>query len=192
MIRIYEVAKDLGLPNKIIVEKIRGLGIDVKNHMSSISTDDVDRLKKSLERPRTEATVEKRLKSTVIRRRSKGAGASAPTAASSASGIEVVEPPPAVVVAKSVVDDGAGHSDKPRVNGEVQDWASTTATARALKSRPTTVSSTNAPTSSVPDVSTEIAAGASSTTTVPVEPDSPTDEAKKVESAPVKPKRVIR
>lgn len=33
--RIYEVAKELGIENKIVVKKAQDLGFDVKSHMSS-------------------------------------------------------------------------------------------------------------------------------------------------------------
>lgn len=217
MIRIYEVAKDLGLPNKIIVEKIRGLGIDVKNHMSSISTDDVDRLKKSLERPKTEATVEKRLKSTVIRRRSKGAGAivQATEPASSTSAIEVVDSTTPELSAHSLGESALGdsavetdytHSDKPAPNGTVEDWASTTASAKALKSRTASITTktasdlgaeTSTESSSRSETSEEMSKGAANEAVVKsgeveLAKEAAVGSAEKTEAAPAKPKRVIR
>ena len=70
-VRVYEVAKDIGVPNKTLVSKIQALGITIKNHMSSLDLDDVQRIKRALEKERQENLVEKRLTSTVIRRRSK-------------------------------------------------------------------------------------------------------------------------
>ncbi len=69
--RLYELAKELGIANKELVERVRSLGIDVKNHMSNLDTDDVTRVKRSLEKDRTANLVEERLSSTVIRRRTK-------------------------------------------------------------------------------------------------------------------------
>ena len=40
---IYELAKELGMPNKDLVDKIRALGIDAKNHMSRLEPEDVAR-----------------------------------------------------------------------------------------------------------------------------------------------------
>ena len=75
--RVYDLAKELGLANKLLVEKIRALGIEVANHMSNLDASDVDRVKRSLERERQESLVETRLNDTVIRRRSRAPGAAA-------------------------------------------------------------------------------------------------------------------
>src|SRR5262245_4322917 len=69
--RVYEIAREVGLPNKELIAKIRALGLEVNNHMSSLDPDAVARVKRSLERERVENTVTKRLSSTVLRRRSK-------------------------------------------------------------------------------------------------------------------------
>src|SRR6476469_7584368 len=72
-VRVYEMAKDLGLAARDLVGKIRALGIDVANHMSHIEAADVDRIRRALDRERQESLVEERLTDTVIRRRSKSA-----------------------------------------------------------------------------------------------------------------------
>src|SRR3954471_10955722 len=72
-VRVYEMAKELGLANRDLVGKIRALGIDVANHMSHIEAADVDRIRRALDRERQESLVEERLSDTVIRRRSKSA-----------------------------------------------------------------------------------------------------------------------
>src|SRR5579859_5822139 len=74
-VRLYEVAKDLGLPNKDLVAKVRALGIEVKNHMSNLDVEDVARVKRALDKERQQNLVEERLSSTVIRRRSKDGSA---------------------------------------------------------------------------------------------------------------------
>ena len=71
--RVYEIAREVGLPNKELIAKIRALGLEVNNHMSSLDPDAVARVRRSLERERVENTVTKRLSSTVLRRRSKTA-----------------------------------------------------------------------------------------------------------------------
>jgi translation initiation factor IF-2 len=95
-VRLYEVAKDLGLANKDLVAKVRALGIEVKNHMSNLEPEDVARVKRSLDKERHANLVEERLSSTVIRRRSKDGGVitrpSAPTASTPAS--RPTAPPP--------------------------------------------------------------------------------------------------
>src|SRR3954468_21041484 len=84
-VRLYEVAKDLGLANKDLVAKVRALGIEVKNHMSNLEPDDVARVKRALDKERQANLVEERLSSTVIRRRSKDGGVIVRPAAPAAS-----------------------------------------------------------------------------------------------------------
>ncbi|MDF7683224.1 translation initiation factor IF-2 [Lactobacillus sp. ESL0679] len=45
--RIYEIAKELGIDNKVVVKKAKDLGFDVKNHMSSLEDSQVSQLKGS-------------------------------------------------------------------------------------------------------------------------------------------------
>ena len=66
-VRVYEMAKELGLANRELVAKIRALGIEVANHMSHIEAADVDRIRRALDRERQESLVEERLTDTVIR-----------------------------------------------------------------------------------------------------------------------------
>lgn len=47
--RIYEVAKEVGVDNKVVVQKAKELGFDVKNHMSSIDDAQVEKLKGSFQ-----------------------------------------------------------------------------------------------------------------------------------------------
>lgn len=42
--RVYEIAKDLGVSNKEMVERVLALGVNIKNHMSTIDDDVIDRL----------------------------------------------------------------------------------------------------------------------------------------------------
>ncbi len=93
--RVYEIAREVGLPNKELIAKIRQLGLEVNNHMSSLEADDVNRVKQHLERDRLANTETKRLSSTVLRRRSKGK-----KAAPKVEAAPVAEPPPPVKVAE--------------------------------------------------------------------------------------------
>lgn len=45
MVRVYELARDLNMTNKKLLEKIRDLGIPVKSHMTSLDDDAVARIK---------------------------------------------------------------------------------------------------------------------------------------------------
>src|SRR5436190_9569416 len=51
--RVYEIAKEVGIPNKDLIAKIRALGLEVNNHMSSLDADDVARIKRSLEKEKS-------------------------------------------------------------------------------------------------------------------------------------------
>src|SRR5215203_2818678 len=74
--RVYEIAKEVGIPNKDLIAKIRALGLEVNNHMSSLDADDVARIKRSLEKEKAgEKPAPAQRMSTggaVLRRRSSG------------------------------------------------------------------------------------------------------------------------
>ncbi|MEA1971070.1 MAG: translation initiation factor IF-2 N-terminal domain-containing protein, partial [Thermodesulfobacteriota bacterium] len=68
-IRVYELAKDLGIDNKDLIARLEKLGIAVKAHSSSLEESDVERVRKEFALGEKNAIVEKRVKRTVIRRR---------------------------------------------------------------------------------------------------------------------------
>ncbi len=68
-IRVYELAKDLGIDNKDLIARLEKLGIAVKAHSSSLEESDVERVRKEFVLGEKNAIVEKRVKKTVIRRR---------------------------------------------------------------------------------------------------------------------------
>src|SRR6478609_10328376 len=73
--RVYEIAKEVGIPNKDLIAKIRALGLEVNNHMSSLDADDVARIKRSLEKEKTSVPAQQTKVTstgTVLRRRSSG------------------------------------------------------------------------------------------------------------------------
>ena len=107
-VRVYELAKELGISNKDLVERIRALGLEVANHMSHLEAADVDRVRRSLTRERHESLVEERLSDTVIRRRSKvaggapsGAPAARPAAAPAPAEASAKKAPPAAAAPPS-------------------------------------------------------------------------------------------
>jgi translation initiation factor IF-2 len=69
-VRVYEVARELGLDNRELVSKIASLGIQVRNHMSALEPAEVDRIKRALDKDRQSNVVEERIRPTVVRRRS--------------------------------------------------------------------------------------------------------------------------
>jgi translation initiation factor IF-2 len=68
-IRIYELAKQLNMTNKALLEKLREMDIAVKSHMSAIEEEKVSDIKEAIFGGKSEIVTEKRIKSTVIRRR---------------------------------------------------------------------------------------------------------------------------
>jgi translation initiation factor IF-2 len=71
-LRVYELARDLNMTNKVLLEKLDDLDISVKSHMSALDDDDIDKIKTSLFGAKKEETVEEtRIRPTVIRRRRK-------------------------------------------------------------------------------------------------------------------------
>ncbi|HEY2513665.1 MAG TPA: translation initiation factor IF-2 N-terminal domain-containing protein, partial [Polyangiaceae bacterium] len=71
-VRVYEVAKQLNLDPKQVVLLFQQVGInDVRNHMSSVEPEQVERVKRHLEKQKTHDVVEERVRSDgrVIKRR---------------------------------------------------------------------------------------------------------------------------
>lgn len=70
-IRVYELARDLNLENKILLSKLNDLEISVKSHMSALDDDTVAIVRQQLFGKKQETVEETRIKPTVIRRRKK-------------------------------------------------------------------------------------------------------------------------
>ena len=67
--RVYELAKELGIENKDLIARLEKLGITGKSHSSSLEDSDVERILRDLHAAEPHEMEEKRIKSTVIRRR---------------------------------------------------------------------------------------------------------------------------
>jgi translation initiation factor IF-2 len=67
--RVYVLAKELGFDNKEFITRLEQLGIAVKSHSSTLSDNDVERIHREFALGERSTVVEKRVKSTVIRRR---------------------------------------------------------------------------------------------------------------------------
>src|ERR1700750_1834618 len=90
-VRVYEVAKALNMDQKTLVALFQSMGIgDVRNHMSAVESDVVERVKRHLERQKTPEVVEERVRSDggVVRRQRRPAEgeAAAPAPRPSAPG----------------------------------------------------------------------------------------------------------
>jgi translation initiation factor IF-2 len=72
-IRVYELARELNLTNKALMDKLQNLGIAIGSHMSSLEDDTVNRIKAAIFGKKASAVEETRVKPTVIRRRRKAA-----------------------------------------------------------------------------------------------------------------------
>lgn len=73
-IRIYELAKQLNMTNKVLLEKLNEMNISAKSHMSVIDEEAVEGIRGALFKTKAEEVIEKRIKSTIIRRRRKIVG----------------------------------------------------------------------------------------------------------------------
>jgi translation initiation factor IF-2 len=83
-VRVYELARELNLTNKVLMDKLQALGIAVGSHMSSLDDEAVQRIKAAVFGKKASAVEETRIKPTVIRRRRKvSEPASEPTAEAS-------------------------------------------------------------------------------------------------------------
>ncbi len=70
-LRVYEVARELSMDNKEIVALLQSMGFgEVRNHMSVVSSDAVERLRRHQERKAEPKVVEERIRPTVVKRRS--------------------------------------------------------------------------------------------------------------------------
>lgn len=57
--RVYELAKELELSSKHIVDKAHSMGIDVKNHMSTLADSEIKSIKNALAKKETKLDVKK-------------------------------------------------------------------------------------------------------------------------------------
>jgi translation initiation factor IF-2 len=106
-VRVYEVARELGLDNRELVSKIASLGIQVRNHMSALEPAEVDRIKRALDKDRQSNVVEERIRPTVVRRRAVATpGRSPEHERDDISGAASYEPPPLDTVRNDGRNDG--------------------------------------------------------------------------------------
>jgi len=71
-VRVYEIAKQLNMDGKALVALFQSMGVgDVRNHMSAVESDQVERVKRHLERQQQPDVVEERIRPTVVKRRAR-------------------------------------------------------------------------------------------------------------------------
>ena len=97
-IRVYELARELSLTNKALMDKLQGLGIPVGSHMSSLEDEAVQRIKAVIFGKKEPGLDETRVKPTVIRRRRKAPEVQEMPVAEAAAGVAPEAQAPAVPV----------------------------------------------------------------------------------------------
>ncbi len=122
-LRVFELARELNMESKALLEKVQDMDIEVKNHMSTLEEDDIERIKNTIfGRPEPEEIVEdKRIKPNVIRRRRK----IVPTEP------EPVEPPAAEAVSETQEEAPAEVIETPAVEAEPAENEEVVATAES-------------------------------------------------------------
>src|ERR1043166_4856429 len=73
-VRVYEVAKQLNMDQKALVALFQAMGVgDVKNHMSAVDAELIDKVKRHLQRQASPESVEERLRADgrVVKRRAR-------------------------------------------------------------------------------------------------------------------------
>ena len=119
--RVYEIAKEVGIPNKDLIAKIRALGLEVNNHMSSLDADDVARIKRSLEKEKQASSQPAQTKvlstGTVLRRRAtadKGTGGDATEGSAERTPVPATAPTtPAPVIRRRPAAEAAAPAPEP-------------------------------------------------------------------------------
>ena len=72
-LRVYELARELNLTNKVLLDRMKKLNMSVRGHVSALDDNDVQIIRNSFIASKMKKNVEEeRVKSTVIRRRKKG------------------------------------------------------------------------------------------------------------------------
>lgn len=67
-IKVHELAKELGLSNNELIEKLKGFGVEVKSHLSTIEDDIVEKLRKNVKKKEVKKSMEPKEQMHIIRR----------------------------------------------------------------------------------------------------------------------------
>ncbi len=95
--RVHELAKELNMSNKDLLDLIQKLGLQVKNHMSALTESAVQRIRQHFAESRTETVEEKRIAPGVKRRRKVASAEPEIPAAEPAPPVEIPAEEPAQV-----------------------------------------------------------------------------------------------
>src|SRR3954454_19846531 len=113
-VRVYEVAKQLNLDPKAVVGLFQSIGVtDVRNHMSSVDVDAVERLKRNLEKQKTHDVVQESIRrgpGTVLKRRAIAKPGGNDSGPASVAAVSTPHPQPSAPVMPAL-DDVASRRD---------------------------------------------------------------------------------
>jgi len=119
-VRVYEVAKQLNLDPKQVVGLFQAIGVaEVRNHMSSVEPDAIERVKRHLEKQRTHDVVEESIRPGVKRRRAIAKpGAPAGSSSDVASSAKVPASPPSARLPEESGPNGHAAGVEPPMSDE--------------------------------------------------------------------------
>jgi len=119
-VRVYELAKDLNMTNRALLNKMKELKIEVKSHMSSLEDGDISVIKKSLFGKKKKNGV--KIKPSVIRRRKQKVEEIAEPASEPDSKKGIAEEIPAeeVIVKEVIVETEISQTDPVKADPEDQ------------------------------------------------------------------------
>ena len=131
-VRVYEAAKQLNVDPKAAVALFQAIGIaDVRNHMSSVEPEAIERVKRHMEKAKTHDVVEERIRPTVVKRRAvaktEGASTSAPAIPAPPPSMPQIAPPPPSVTETN------GHGARERESGRLPEIPAERKSARAVE-----------------------------------------------------------
>ncbi len=174
-IRVYELARDLNMTNKVLIDRMSQIGIAVKSHMSSLDDDAIAQVKEALFGKKAEQIEETRIKPTVIRRRRKVVKKPAEEVEAIAPEPEEAAETPAAEDTPAAEREGADAQTQPIETEAAEQAASDPNAAQAVSPKPEEAAAkVISPPLAAPDVE-EAAAAASVSETVETAP--PTDDA---------------
>ncbi len=93
-VRVYELARTLGLSSKDLMHELKQQGIDLKSHMSSIDDETAELVAELLKAPRQPTVKEAPLAPPVVEERSEVAAMAPPTSVTQEAETPFAEPPP--------------------------------------------------------------------------------------------------
>jgi len=172
--RVYELAQQMGIDNKELMDRLAALGVPVKNHMAVIEDADVKALSAPAQTTHKDVSQEEvRVKPTLIRRRAKVAEPSAE---------EAVEAAPAEAPGKEAAEQPA-----PAVKAEAEAEAPAPKPARPVAEPTRARIIEAAPVKPAPAAPAAAAAAAEKPAPAPVAPTAPAAPAQAAPSAPAAP-----